>query len=64
MVGFMLSFIVPKITGIFAQIHQELPSTKIVIALEISFQITMGMLFYFCCFYWWIYNFIEAITII
>ena len=34
MVGFMLSFIVPKITGIFAQIHQELPtSTKIVIAL-------------------------------
>lgn len=34
MVGFMLSFIVPKITGIFAQINQELPtSTKIVIAL-------------------------------
>ncbi len=34
MVGFMLSFIVPKITGIFTQIHQELPtSTKIVIAL-------------------------------
>ena len=34
MVGFMLSFIVPKITGIFNQIHQELPaSTKIVIAL-------------------------------
>lgn len=34
MIGFMLSFIVPKITGIFAQIHQELPaSTKIVIAL-------------------------------
>ena len=34
MVGFMLSVIVPKITGIFAQIDQELPtSTKIVIAL-------------------------------
>lgn len=34
MVGFMLSFIVPKITGIFAQINQELPtSTKIVISL-------------------------------
>ncbi len=34
MVGFMLSFIVPKITDIFTQIHQELPpSTKIVIAL-------------------------------
>lgn len=32
MVGFMLSFIVPKITGIFTQIKQELPmSTKIVI---------------------------------
>jgi len=34
MVGFMLSFIVPKITSIFTQIEQELPSsTKIVIAL-------------------------------
>ena len=34
MVGFMLSFIVPKITGIFDQIDQELPqSTQIVIAL-------------------------------
>lgn len=34
MVIFMLSFIVPKITGIFEQINQELPtSTKIVIAL-------------------------------
>lgn len=34
MVGFMLSFIVPKITGIFEQIDQELPqSTKIVISL-------------------------------
>lgn len=34
MVGFMLSFIVPKITAIFTQIDQELPtSTKIVIAL-------------------------------
>ena len=34
MVGFMLSFIVPKITDIFTQIDQELPqSTKIVIAL-------------------------------
>ena len=34
MVGFMLSFIVPKITGIFTQINQELPaSTKIVMAL-------------------------------
>lgn len=34
MVGFMLSFIVPKITDIFSQIDQELPqSTKIVIAL-------------------------------
>ena len=34
MVGFMLSFIVPKITDIFSQTQQELPSsTKIVIAL-------------------------------
>lgn len=34
MVGFMLSFIVPKITDIFTQIDQELPtSTKIVISL-------------------------------
>jgi general secretion pathway protein F/type IV pilus assembly protein PilC len=34
MVGFMLSFIVPKITDIFTQFDQELPqSTKIVIAL-------------------------------
>lgn len=34
MVGFMLSFIVPKITDIFAQIDQALPhSTQIVIAL-------------------------------
>lgn len=34
MVGFMLSFIVPKITDIFTQTQQELPtSTKIVIAL-------------------------------
>lgn len=34
MVGFMLSFIVPKITDIFTQIDQELPTiTKIVIAL-------------------------------
>ena len=34
MVGFMLSFIVPKITDIFAQIDQSLPpSTQIVIAL-------------------------------
>ncbi len=34
MVGFMLSFIVPKITSIFTQFDQELPqSTKIVIAL-------------------------------
>ena len=34
MVGFMLSFIVPKITEIFTQIDQELPtSTQIVIAL-------------------------------
>jgi type II secretory pathway component PulF len=34
MVGFMLSFIVPKITDIFTQIDQELPqSTKIVVSL-------------------------------
>jgi len=34
MVGFMLSFIVPKITSIFSQFDQELPqSTKIVIVL-------------------------------
>ncbi|PLY08326.1 MAG: type II secretion system F family protein [Arcobacter sp.] len=34
MVGFMLSFIVPKITSIFTQLDKELPqSTKIVIAL-------------------------------
>jgi len=34
MLGFMLSFIVPKITDIFTQIDQELPeSTKVVIAL-------------------------------
>ena len=34
MVGFMLSFIVPKITSIFTQFDQELPtSTKIVISL-------------------------------
>jgi type IV pilus assembly protein PilC len=33
MVGFMLNFIVPKITSIFSQLDQELPqSTKIVIA--------------------------------
>lgn len=39
MVGFMLSFIVPKITGIFTQIRQELPiSTKIVISLGDFFQ--------------------------
>ncbi|RBQ31950.1 hypothetical protein CRU92_04060 [Arcobacter sp. FW59] len=39
MVGFMLSFIVPKITGIFTQMKQELPtSTKIVIALGDFFQ--------------------------
>ena len=32
MVGFMLSFVVPKITSIFAQMHQELPLiTRIVI---------------------------------
>lgn len=34
MVGFMLSVVVPKITGIFDKINQELPtSTKVVIAL-------------------------------
>ena len=39
MVGFILSFIVPKITGIFTQINQDLPLvTKIVIALGDFFQ--------------------------
>jgi type II secretory pathway component PulF len=39
MVAFMLSFIVPKITSIFEQIDQELPtSTKIVIALGDFFE--------------------------
>ena len=34
MVGFMLSFVVPKITSIFTQIHQQLPLiTRIVIAI-------------------------------
>ncbi len=40
MVGFMLSFIVPKITSIFTQFDQELPqSTKIVIALGDFFSV-------------------------
>ena len=48
MVGFMLSFIVPKITGIFAQIHQELPaSTKIVIALGDFFSNNYGYVILF-----------------
>lgn len=39
MVGFILSFIVPKITGIFTQINQDLPLvTKIVITLGNFFQ--------------------------
>ncbi len=34
MVGFMLSFVVPKITSIFTQIHQQLPlATRIVITI-------------------------------
>jgi len=49
MVGFMLSFIVPKITGIFTQINQELPtSTKIVIALGDFF--SKNYLFIILCF--------------
>ena len=48
MVGFMLSFIVPKITGIFNQIHQELPaSTKIVIALGDFFSNNYGYVILF-----------------
>ena len=48
MVGFMLSFIVPKITGIVAQIHQELPaSTKIVIALGDFFSNNYGYVILF-----------------
>lgn len=40
MVGFMLSFIVPKITSIFTQFDQELPrSTKIVISLGDFFSV-------------------------
>ena len=43
MVGFMLSFIVPKITDIFTQTQQELPtSTKIVIALGDFFSNNYG----------------------
>ena len=43
MVGFMLSFIVPKITDIFIQTQQELPtSTKIVIALGDFFSNNYG----------------------
>jgi len=43
MVGFMLSFIVPKITDIFTQIDQELPtSTQIVIALGDFFSNNYG----------------------
>ncbi|MAC85059.1 MAG: hypothetical protein CL624_13095 [Arcobacter sp.] len=52
MVGFMLSFIVPKITDIFTQIDQELPaSTKIVIALgdffSNNYMYIIGVLFTF-----------------
>ncbi len=40
MVGFMLSFIVPKITSIFTQFDQELPeSTQIVISLGDFFSV-------------------------
>lgn len=48
MVGFMLSFIVPKITGIFTQINQELPtSTKIVITLGDFFSNNYGYIILF-----------------
>ena len=46
MVAFMLSFIVPKITGIFSQIKQELPtSTKIVISLGDFFSQNYHLIF-------------------
>ncbi|RXK12169.1 general secretion pathway protein GspF [Halarcobacter mediterraneus] len=52
MVGFMLSFIVPKITSIFTQFDQELPkSTQIVIALgdffSNNYQFILVLLFLF-----------------
>lgn len=56
MVGFMLSFIVPKITDIFTQIDQELPtSTKIVISLGDFFSqnyqyIILGILIFIAIF--------------
>ncbi|AXH12184.1 type II secretion system F family protein [Halarcobacter bivalviorum] len=48
MVGFMLSFIVPKITSIFTQFDQELPtSTKVVIALGDFFLNNYQLLLFF-----------------
>jgi general secretion pathway protein F/type IV pilus assembly protein PilC len=45
MVGFMLSVVVPKITGIFDKINQDLPtSTKIVIALGDFFSANYGLI--------------------
>lgn len=47
MVGFMLSFIVPKITDIFTQTQQELPtSTKVVIALGDFFSNNYGYIIF------------------
>lgn len=54
MVAFMLSFIVPKITSIFAQIDQELPTaTKIVISLGNFFEhnITLVVTLFFLSFF-------------
>ena len=50
MIAFMLTFVVPQITGIFVNMHQELPTpTKVVIAtgtfFQNNFQIILALLF-------------------
>ncbi len=52
MIAFMLTFVVPQITGIFVSMHQELPSsTKFVIAagdfFSKNFQLLLGGIFIF-----------------